>query len=110
MAKLWGVLEELQLVREMGCKELEVQLDSMVVVHSLHSSGIGFIAGWSLVRRIKDLLKLDWSVRISHVYCETNRYVDVLANLGCEGYLHGELFDRPLGQVAQVLHDDARGV
>jgi hypothetical protein len=37
----------------------------------------------SLLKHIKNLLAMEWTVEISHTYYKTNKCVDVLANIRC---------------------------
>jgi ribonuclease HI len=110
IAELWGLYEGLKLANNSGVHQLEVQMDSSIVVTSIQHGKIGSTKGWSIIRKIKHLLNSTWSVRITHVYREANRCVDVLGNLGCT-FLHGlHVFNNPPTEVKMVLDDDFRGV
>jgi hypothetical protein len=54
------------------------------MVRTLNSSNIGSIVGWRLIREIRQLLALDWEIRICHIYCEANACANTLANMGCD--------------------------
>jgi hypothetical protein len=62
---------------------VELQMDSLVVIHCLNGEEIGSVADRKLIKRIKDLLLKDWNVCIVHVYREVNKVADVLAALNC---------------------------
>ncbi|KAK2454367.1 heat shock 70 kDa protein [Trifolium repens] len=83
MAELWGLHEGLLLARSCGVQQLEIQLDSKVVVCSLKEGKIGSASSWSLIKKIKLLLNHSRQVRITHLYGEANRCADILANIGC---------------------------
>ncbi|MCH84271.1 RNA-directed DNA polymerase (Reverse transcriptase), partial [Trifolium medium] len=60
MAELWGLYEGLILANNMGVHQLEVQLDSSIVVDSIQHGRIGSAKAWSIIKRIKQLLDLNW--------------------------------------------------
>jgi hypothetical protein len=39
--------------------------------------------GMAILKKIRDMLALDWIVEISHEYREANKCADALANIGC---------------------------
>lgn len=110
IVELWGVYEGLRLAKQLGVTKLEVQLDSTSVVQSIMRIGVGSASGYMLLTKIKDLLLLDWDVRVKHICKEGNRSADILANLGCDSSTHYLLFDRVSACLSQVFYDNARGV
>ncbi|PNX62105.1 ribonuclease H [Trifolium pratense] len=82
VAELWGVLEGLRYARSLGFNRIELDVDSSVVNQVLKQPGYGRPLGGTLVMRICCLLELEWEVVIKHSYRETNKCVDVLANIG----------------------------
>jgi ribonuclease HI len=78
VAELWGLLEGLSMARSMGFDKLEVQMDSEIIVSIINKHGYGSVSGWSIIRKIRSLLSLDWSVKICHIYWESNRCADML--------------------------------
>ncbi|PNX83989.1 hypothetical protein L195_g040040, partial [Trifolium pratense] len=54
---------------------VELHLDFLVVANTLQSRDIGSARGWSLLKK-----------NCQHVYRETNKVVDGLANWGCENH------------------------
>ncbi|PNY17996.1 ribonuclease H [Trifolium pratense] len=70
----------------------------------------GSAKAWSIIRRIKQLLDLNWNVRISHTCREANRCADVLANMWCIAQHGLHVFDIPPPKVVSVLDNDLRGV
>jgi ribonuclease HI len=110
VAELWGLLEGLSMARSMGFNKLEVQMDSEIIVNIINKHGQGSVSGWSIIKKIRSLLSLDWSVKICHIYREANRCADMLANMGCV-HNHGTLsYHQPPTDLMQVLDDDIRGV
>ncbi|GAU30604.1 hypothetical protein TSUD_392950 [Trifolium subterraneum] len=110
VAELWGLLEGISIARSMGFNKLEVQMDSEIIVSIINKHGHGNVSGWSIIKKIRSLLSLDWSVKICHFYREANRCADMLANMGCV-HNHGTLiYNQPLTNLRQLLDDDNRGV
>jgi hypothetical protein len=66
--------------------------------------------GGTLMKRIRDLLKEPWEVKVTHVFREANRCADMLANKGSEGNFEIVFFDHPPLWVRQIVDDDFRGV
>jgi hypothetical protein len=61
-------------------------------------------------RRFTTFYQTFMEVQINHVYRETNRGADMLANLGCEGTGETVTFDHLSTEVIQIIDDDCRGV
>jgi len=51
-------------------------MDSKVVVKNLTSDGDVGAAGFRLLQKIRQLLELDWEVKVCHTYREANFCVD----------------------------------
>jgi ribonuclease HI len=97
MAELWGIYEGLRMARRQGVEKLELRSDSQVIVRSLQEDNNGSsIMGCALMKRIRDLLKGSWDVKVIHVFREANRFADMLGNKGNEGNYKIEFFDHPL--------------
>jgi hypothetical protein len=64
----------------------------------------------NIMKKIRDLLKLNWEVRIRHIFWEGNRCADVLANLGCNPNVAWTSYQEAPPDLLQVLADDFRGV
>jgi ribonuclease HI len=111
MAELWGIYEGLRMARRRGVEKLELRSDSQVIVQCLQDSNNGSsIMGCAIMKRIRDLLKGPWDVKIMHVFREANRCADMLANKGSEGTHEIVFFDHPPSWVRQIVDDDFRGV
>jgi ribonuclease HI len=97
MAELWGIYEGLRMARRRGVEKLELRSDSQVIVRSLQEDNNGSsIMGCALMKRIRDLLKGSWDVKVIHVFREANRFANMLGNKGNEGNYKIEFFDHPL--------------
>jgi hypothetical protein len=48
------------------------------------------------MKRIRDLLKGSWEVKVIHVFQEANRCANMLANKGSEGHFEIDFFYHPL--------------
>lgn len=89
-------------------RHVDVYLDSNSVVNGISGASAGSSEGGSLVRRLRQLLALDWTVTIQHVYKEANRVADGLANMGCNLMENNPyvLFETPPDSVRQYVADD----
>ncbi|KAK2445081.1 Polynucleotidyl transferase, ribonuclease H superfamily protein [Trifolium repens] len=67
-AELWGAYEDLRWACTKGYVNVELRIDSLVVVRCLNGGEVRSVDGRKLIRRIKDLLLEDWNVPIIHVY------------------------------------------
>ncbi|CAA7016120.1 unnamed protein product [Microthlaspi erraticum] len=109
LAELWGVYYGLVIAWEKRIMKLEVEVDSELVVGFL-KTGIGPSHPLSfLVRLCHGSLKRDWEVRISHVYRETNRLADGLANYAFTLALGFHPFHVPPADLDSILQDDILG-
>ncbi|MCI40070.1 putative non-LTR retroelement reverse transcriptase, partial [Trifolium medium] len=93
VAELWGVYEGLRHVHRMGFRKVELHIDSEAVVRVLQKGSSKSINGASLLKRIWQLLEMEWVVEIAHTYREANKCADALANLGCSLGYDVEFFD-----------------
>jgi ribonuclease HI len=110
MAEVWGLYEGLSLARSLGIERLEVQVDSEALVKATNKDGMGCTMSWNIMQKIRDLLKLNWEVRIRHIFREGNRCADALANMGCKQDVGWKTYQEAPSELFQVLADDFRGV
>jgi ribonuclease HI len=108
MAEAWGLYEGLAMARNLGIERLEVQVDSEALVKATERDGIGCTMSWNIMKKIRDLLKLNWEVRIRHIFREGNRCADVLANLGCNPDVVWTSYQEAPSDLLQILSDDFR--
>lgn len=87
LAELWG----LKLAKSRGFTQVELQMDSKIVVKCLKGDGKGSANCWNLVSHIKQLLVYDWDVKISQ---------DILANVGCNIDNDLVIYERPAVSLA----------
>jgi ribonuclease HI len=78
------VFEGLKYVWNIGFRRVELHIDSQVVVKMIQDNISVGSSCWSLVCQIHRLIEHDWEIRIEHSYRETNKYVNMLANIGCD--------------------------
>ncbi|PNX55023.1 ribonuclease H [Trifolium pratense] len=109
LAELWGVYEGLCLARRQGYTNIELQVDSSVLVSGLEGVEVGNAHGRILISRIRRLIQMNRNVRVSHVYRKANKVADAIASLGCEmqGFSY---FDAPPTSLEQLCIDDVMGV
>ncbi|PNY06182.1 ribonuclease H [Trifolium pratense] len=109
VAELWGVYEGLCLARRKSFNNIELQVDSLVVVRGIKGEEVGSASGRILLNRIRQLMNMDWNVRISHVYREANKVADAIAALGCttQGFSY---FNTPPANLERLCLDDVMGV
>ena len=91
VAELWGLYQGLQLAWNSGIRRLKVETDSLCVTQLVARPSVMTNDYAPLVQAIKNYLKLDWHVSISHIYREANFTADYMANL---------VFSLPLGLLA----------
>jgi ribonuclease HI len=66
IAEIWGIFDGLSIAQQRGCQQVELQIDSQVVVSCLtkyedrHNM-------CSLVRNIRNIMQEDWRVVVKHV-------------------------------------------
>ncbi|CAA7037248.1 unnamed protein product [Microthlaspi erraticum] len=109
MAELWGVYYGLYIAWEKQVSQVEVDIDSELVVGFL-KNGIGEAHPLSfLVRLCHGFITKDWTVRFTHVYREANRLADGLANYAFS--LPFGFHDLPLAPASleSILQDDVLG-
>ncbi|KAK2399946.1 Polynucleotidyl transferase, ribonuclease H superfamily protein [Trifolium repens] len=82
-AELWGVVEGLCLAQRLAFSKVELCIDSQAVVQVIESGRTRGTTEYALLKKIRGLLALEWEVKISHVYRESNRCADALVNIGC---------------------------
>jgi ribonuclease HI len=109
IAKLWGVVEGLRFAHCLGFKKVELNIDSEAVVRVVNNGTSSSVMGYSLLKRIRTLLAMDWTVEITHMYCEANKCADGMANLGCSLSYDVMYFDSCAAQISELYHADMVG-
>ncbi|CAN0905907.1 Putative ribonuclease H protein At1g65750 [Linum grandiflorum] len=81
-AELRAALHGLRLAWEMGYRRVSLQVDSLVVLSYLQNTDVADLRHKSCVEDLKELLRRNWTVYVSHTYREGNRVADLLAHQG----------------------------
>lgn len=109
LAELWGVYYGLYLAWDKRVSQLEIEVDSEMVVGFL-KTGISDTHPLSfLIRLCHGFISRDWNIRISHVYREANRLPDGFANHAFSLSLGFHMFETCPNDVVALLADDVRG-
>ncbi|CAN0905909.1 Putative ribonuclease H protein At1g65750 [Linum grandiflorum] len=66
----------------MGYRRVSLQVDSLVVLSYLQNTDVADLRHKSCVEDLKELLRRNWTVYVSHTYREGNRVADLLAHQG----------------------------
>lgn len=90
MAELWGVFQGLKLAILKGFTRILLQVDSKAVILAIRSGNEGSASGWRLIQAIQKFIRMVNQFQINHMYKETNRCVDKLANHDCSLDAYGE--------------------
>jgi ribonuclease HI len=110
VAELWGVLEGLRIVKNMGFRKVELCIDSQSVVQVIQNGYAQSSMGGPLLKQIWQLLDHDWNVEISHTYREANHCADALATLGCSLNLEITTFDSCPSHMREIYDADCMGI
>lgn len=94
---------------ERGISRLEVEVDSKMVVGFLTTGIEETHLLFFLVRLYHDFLTRDWLVRFVHVYKETNRLADGLANLAISLPFGFHRFDSVQIELVSLIRKDVDG-
>ncbi|GAU37815.1 hypothetical protein TSUD_276320 [Trifolium subterraneum] len=78
--EMWGMYNGIDLARRHGITHLQVESDSKVLVEMVTRNCNVNENIPTLLRRIRDLIKMNWDVQINHTWREGNKSVDWLAN------------------------------
>jgi ribonuclease HI len=109
-AEMWGMYLRMQLAWRYGFHQLHVESDSKTLVDMI--TGKVKINGNppTLVRRIQELLKLNWQVLFNHTWREGNRSADWLANFSFSlDSFNTYVMETPHREVSSLLFDDISG-
>jgi ribonuclease HI len=109
-AEMWGMYLGLDLAHQQGIKKLHVESDSKVLIDMVtkKKNFNGNIP--TLVRRIRQLLQLNWQVHLSHTWREGNRSADWLANFSYTlSSFDVHFLESPPRELQSLLFDDISG-
>ena len=82
MAKLWALKEGLSLGRQLNLTNLNIEVDTIVLVHLLTNPGTINLMLELLLNDCRNLIKLFPNCSVTHIYREANRCTDKLAKMG----------------------------
>ncbi|KAK8496822.1 hypothetical protein V6N12_021147 [Hibiscus sabdariffa] len=103
--ELWGVLEGLNHAWNLGYLKIEVELDSLTVVRILLRK-VGAGTHYNLINHVHEILRQDWVIMFSHIFCEANTIADELAKMDTYGHMGGWIFWYPPPGIRDlVLHE-----
>ncbi|KAH9723430.1 putative leucine-rich repeat receptor-like serine/threonine-protein kinase [Citrus sinensis] len=106
VAELWGLYQGLNIAWQNGIRWLQVEVDSICILHLVTTPMITSNELSPLIKSIKDLISRSWRITINHVYREANFAADFLANHGLSFPLGLHLFpNSPPGIIAYLQHD-----
>ncbi|KAH1073682.1 hypothetical protein J1N35_026010 [Gossypium stocksii] len=98
-AKLWGIREGLQLAKSLNILSLTVELDAMMVVHLLKMPLEDIHLLSTLVRDCLLLIVEMGVMQIQHIFRESNKCVNHLANLAQNSDLDMVVLNSPLASL-----------
>ena len=108
VVELWGLYQGLILTWQHGVWFLHVEVDSHCVVKMVNNHMESVNEYTHLIRSIRDLIKRNWVITISHIYREAN--FDFLANYALELSLGLHLFSIPPPGVVSFIANDLYGI
>ena len=82
MAKLWALKKGLSLARQLNLTNLNIEIDTIVLVHLLTNLGTINLMLELLLNDCRNLIKLFHNCSVTHIYREANHCVDKLAKMG----------------------------
>ncbi|KAL9441410.1 hypothetical protein AB3S75_019988 [Citrus x aurantiifolia] len=110
VAELWGLYQGLQLAWNSGIRKIKVEIDSRCVLQLVTKPTLEINHYAPLIRAIKDYLKMDWQVSISHIYREANFAADYMASRAFSIPLGLTIYHTPPLGISPFLFKDAYGV
>ena len=82
LAELWALKDGLLLARQLDILNVNIELDADLIVHLLNNPSFHNLMFKPLLNDCKNLIKTFPSCTMAHVFRETNRCADKLANIG----------------------------
>lgn len=98
--------EVLKFTLSLGLKKVEVNVDSITVVHSIDKESLSMREILKLISQIQNLMGKLEEVRVYHFFKEENKCVDALANVSCS---MGHIDSTP-DILLSLLDVDVRGI
>ena len=82
MAELWALKEGLSLARQLNLTNLNIEVDTVVLVHLLTNPGTINLMLELLLNDCRNLIKLFLNCSVTHIYREANCCANKLAKMG----------------------------
>lgn len=83
MDELWGLFEDLIIVRDLGIRRVEVNVGSSEIMLEINQGRSRRSEGFEMLKKIESLLSRFKQAYVKHVFKESNWYADALAKSGC---------------------------
>ncbi|KAF7812094.1 ribonuclease H [Senna tora] len=111
LAKLWAILNALEVAWSMGYRNLVVELDSLMAINLLKNQIRDNHPYAAIICRIQHWVAVDWDVSFLHCFREGNFVADAVAGMACNAFSAGLslLHSVPAGW-EPILRRDAAGV
>ncbi|XP_039010286.1 uncharacterized protein LOC120138990 [Hibiscus syriacus] len=97
-------MDGLKLAWDIGTRSIEVESDNSTAVRTLKSPPLP--SDSTIIRRIPQLLSLQWSVKFTFINRGKNALADALAKFGRSMELGLTVLEQPLTEVQELLDKD----
>ncbi|CAI0418689.1 unnamed protein product [Linum tenue] len=105
-AELKGAVEGLKIAWNRGYRKVHLKMDSTTAIEIIRNRENEDHRHGSIASQFRQLLNLEWEVKIDHVYREANFAADYLANLGHDFHFGTHNLNvRDSGLVQWLCHD-----
>ncbi|KAF7827138.1 choline-phosphate cytidylyltransferase 2-like [Senna tora] len=108
IAELWAIKTGLDMAWARRYRNADEEVDSKIAVELVLKEPVASHPLFLIISDIRKVLARQWDVKITHVYRESNRVVDVLVNLAHGLQFGVSYFENPLPVCSLVLQDDVR--
>jgi len=109
-AEMWGMYLGLDLAWRENTIHLIVESNSKILVDMITGNCSFGGTTPTLVKRIRQLLSLSWTVKITHIWCVGNISADWLANFCISmDFLDFHILENPPCELQSLLFDDIFG-
>lgn len=109
LAELWGLREGLRLCLSLNIQQIEIEMDSAVIVNKLQDQNRANQVLSTLMVDCQRLLQQFRVVHITHIYREGNSVADRLANMGQTSQIGTTILQAPPQEVSLLLSRDKSG-
>ncbi|KAK5811264.1 hypothetical protein PVK06_026591 [Gossypium arboreum] len=106
--ELWAILHGLRIAWQKGYTKVIIESDNKSVVAMLTDVSIESSSLTTLVQRIKEECRGNWTVKIQHIFHKVNKVADYIVSYSMKKY-DMEIIDFPMFDVRQLLLEDKMG-